>query len=117
MSKLSKHADKTRSLISSHSSEVVENFMAGNSYKLTPLSTLRIVAASSIFGEPQYYRDGVAAPKTIKNLHSFTEYSIFSTLFKDKKSATDVFTSSIDAALDYDYRSNQFLNVTVYFLN
>ena len=34
------------------------NFMGGISYRINPLDTLKMVTASSIFGEPQYYRDG-----------------------------------------------------------
>ena len=36
----------------------VMNFMGGNSYEINPLDTLKMVSASSIFGEPQYYRNG-----------------------------------------------------------
>ena len=73
MSTLSKFADKTTSTVRQHEDAVVENFMGGNSYKLNPLQTLKIVAASSIFGEPQYYRDGVTASKTIKNYSTILE--------------------------------------------
>src|SRR5574343_102093 len=105
MSKLSKHADKLSAEINSHAGEAVTNFMGMNSYKLNPLDTLRIIAASSIFGEPQYYRDGLEAPKTIKNHMTWMEYSIFSAFLKDKKSAADVFTASIDASLSYDFKA------------
>ena len=36
--------------------EIVTNFMGGDSYKLNPLDTLKLVSASSIFGEASYYR-------------------------------------------------------------
>ena len=36
----------------------VENFMGGVSYEYDPIDTLKMVTASSIFGEPQYYRSG-----------------------------------------------------------
>lgn len=36
----------------------VTNFMGGNSYEVNALDTLKMVTASSIFGEPSYYRDG-----------------------------------------------------------
>lgn len=104
MSTLSKYADKEVSAVRQHEDAVVENFMGGNSYKLSPLQTLKIVAASSIFGEPQYYRDGIDAPKTIKNHSSLLEYSIINDLIKDKRSAADVFTSAIDNSLDYDFK-------------
>ena len=42
----------------------VLNFHGGISYEPGPLETLKMISASSIFGEPQYYRDGKSAPKT-----------------------------------------------------
>ena len=62
-----------------HETFAVQNFMGGTSYEINPLDTLRIVAASSIFGEPQYYRDGLKAPS---NLHTLSKYSIFPLMTK-----------------------------------
>ena len=105
MTKFKGHADKTSSIIGSHTSEVVENFMGGNSYRITPLNTLKIVAASSIFGEPQYYKaGGINDAKAVKNVTTMREYSILSSLFGGTKSAADVFTLAIDNALDYDFK-------------
>jgi len=104
MSTLSKYSKKTVATVRKHEDAIVENFMGGNSYRLSPLTTLRIVAASAIFGEPQYYRDGINASKTIRNHSTALEYSIFNSLLKDKKTAADVFTSAIDAALDFDFK-------------
>jgi hypothetical protein len=103
MSRLSKFSSKNYSRINEYGDTVVENFMGGNSYTLNPLSMLKIVAASSIFGEPQYYRDGEGTEKSIKNKMTLAEYSIFSDLLKDKRSAVEVFTEAIDKALDYDF--------------
>jgi hypothetical protein len=103
MSRLSKYSDKTTSS-RKHEDHAVENFMGGTSYTVSPLQTLKIVAASSIFGEPQYYRDGVDSPKTIKNIVTLNSVGIFTDLFADKKTAADVFTSAIDKALDYDFK-------------
>ena len=36
--------------------ETVTNFMGGDSYRINPLDTLKMISASSIFGEPSYYR-------------------------------------------------------------
>jgi len=83
----------------------VENFMGGNSFTLSPIQTLKIVAASAIFGEPQYYRDGEGTPKTSKNHTTLSEYALFNDLVKDKRTAAEVFESAIDAALDYDFHS------------
>lgn len=105
MSTLSKYADKSAAKVREHEDAVVENFMGGNSYKLTPIQTLRIVAASSIFGEPQYYRDGIDSVKTISNHSTLLEYSIFESLVKDKRSAAEVFTAAIDNALEFDFKA------------
>ena len=104
MSTLSKYSRKEVASVRKHEDVVVKNFMGGNSYRLSPLTTLRIVAASSIFGEPQYYRDGIDAAKTIRNHTTLMEYSIFSSMLKDKRTAADVFTAAIDAALDFDFK-------------
>ena len=107
MSRLSHHADKATTDHAMFKDQVVENFMGGNSYTLKPLDTLKIIAASSIFGEPQYYRDGEGSKKTV---HSYGyiadafDYSIFAEVFKDQRSAPEVFTSAIDSALESDFR-------------
>ena len=103
MSRLSKHGEKVTAKVNEFAETSVENFMGGNSYTLNPIDTLKIVAASSIFGEPQYYRDGIDAKKTISNEMTLREYSIFSDLVKDKKSVADVFTEVIDNALTFDF--------------
>ena len=36
----------------------VTNYMGSGSFELSPLEALKMVSASSILGEPQYYRDG-----------------------------------------------------------
>jgi hypothetical protein len=105
MSTLSKYSKKSVASVRKHEDSVVENFMGGNSYKASPITTLRIVAASAIFGEPQYYRDGIHAPKTIRNAATLYEYSIFNSLVKDKATAADVFTAAIDAALNTDFKA------------
>jgi hypothetical protein len=104
MSKLSEYAVKSKTEIRKYEDLVVENFMGGNSYKLSPLQTLKIVAASSIFGEPQYYRDGIKSESYIKNHDTILKYSIFADLIGDSTSAADVFTHAIDSALDYDFK-------------
>jgi len=112
MSRLSEFADKKTAMQilqnSTYGAFAVENFMGGTSYSLSPLNTLKIVAASSIFGEPQYYRDGLGTPK---NLSTILEYSIFSSMFKeesgavkDNMSAVDVFETAIQASLDFDFK-------------
>lgn len=117
MTKFSKFAVKPAAEDNLVKSTVVKNFMAGNSYTLNPLDTLRIVAASSIFGEPSYYRASEDAkaqiaskklPQTVgnivKNLATIKEYSIFADLY-DKANTTDtLMANAIDAALTYDFK-------------
>ena len=113
MSRLSHHADKKLADHVQYEATAVENFMGGRSYTLGPIETLKIIAASSIFGEPQYYRDGIGAEKTISNKMTLTEYSIFSSFLKDKKTMSEVFTSAIDAALEEDFKATLDLAFTL----
>ena len=85
------------------------NYMGGISYKVNPIDTLKMVTASSIFGEPQYYRDGVFAPATIEDAvfrldMAFKDYAIIGDHFEGKKTS-EVMELVIDEALDYDYRT------------
>jgi hypothetical protein len=99
MSRLTKYSNKETATMNRFAKTSVENFMGGTSYALNPLDTLRIVAASSIFGEPQYYRDGLESPKTLSK-HS---YNIFAGLF-DSTNVVEIFTKSIEASLEYDFK-------------
>jgi hypothetical protein len=105
MSRLSKFATKESSEDRKFVGAAVENFMGGTSYTISPLETLKMIAASSIFGEPQYYRDGLETPKTITNHGSIMLYGILKDLFKDAKTAPDVFTNAIDQALSYNFKA------------
>ena len=55
MSKMLDSVKETRSAVKTRR---VTNFMGGNSFELNALDTLKMVTASSIFGEPSYYRNG-----------------------------------------------------------
>ena len=83
--------------------EIVTNFMGGDSYKVNPLDTLTLIAASSIFGEASYYRKDVKDGKFSweKEFTDPAMYAIFSA--NTGKSTTEVFTDAIDKALDYDF--------------
>ena len=104
MSRLSKHSTKKAVDTRKYSETAVENFMGGTSYEMSPLQALKIVAASSIFGEPQYYRDGIDSKKTISNHMTYREYDIFSSMMEDKTSADEIFVSLVDTALDHDFK-------------
>lgn len=86
----------------------VVNFMNGISYNVNPILTLKMVTASSIFGEPQYYRDGEFAPKTARD-GIFTAYR-YGEISKDiifddmeGKKTSEIMEDVIDKALDYDF--------------
>lgn len=79
------------------------NFMGGLSYTLDPLTTLRMVCASSIFGESQYYRKGTYLNKHFyrNNDEHFKDYFI---LEKQDQSLTEYMETIIDNALNYDFK-------------
>lgn len=55
--KFSGYAKKSEADYNKHKEEQEVNFMGGISYSVNPLLELRMVAASSIFGESSYYKD------------------------------------------------------------
>lgn len=85
--------------------EVVTNFMGGDSYVFNPIDTLKMIAASSIFGEASYYRKDVKDGRFSWNRNYSDDFSrlIFEPM--DGKSTTEIFTEAIDAALDYDFKA------------
>ena len=97
-------------------SETVVNFMGGDSYKVDPLTTLRMVTASSIFGEPSYYRDGATAKNNKSYLHRIVkrelgvalsdliaEYAMFD--LDPNKNTAQLMEECIDKALSYDFKA------------
>ena len=84
------------------------NYMGGISYRLNPLDTLRMVTASSIFGEPQYYRKGEEEGATSDGIFKlndlFAEYAVIGDHFEGK-STSQVMETVIQEALDYDYEA------------
>lgn len=101
MSKMS-NATKTKNV------KKVVNFMGGTSYEINPLDTLKMITASSIFGEPQYYRNGEFSPATVKDgtysIHpAFQSYSILDEELEDK-TTSQIMENAIDKSLDYDFK-------------
>lgn len=92
---------KTEASARSYKKYAIKNFMMGTSYSLHPLETLKIIAASSIFGERSYYRDSQDKPSVLKTISPFAGIC-----FSDfgGQSTTEVFTNAIDQALEYDFR-------------
>jgi hypothetical protein len=101
MSKMSKQVARMHEDNILRLDETTKNFMGGDSYTINPLDTLKMISASSIFGEPQYYRQS-------KSRNSYAvdalirEYSIIPIIYEGK-CTDDIFTAAIDAALEYDY--------------
>lgn len=109
MGKMTKSVQANRSKVVK---KTVTNFMGGTSYVLNPLDTLKIVAASSIFGEPSYYRNGEFADAGVKKIvdgvfrtnRLVSNHSIFGTDFEGL-TTSNIMERAIDAALDYDFAS------------
>lgn len=85
------------------------NYMGGNSYGLSPMETMKMVTASSIMGEPQYYRDGEFAQKGIRDgkYHLdrvFADYAVIGDHWEGKKTS-EVMEQIIDDALDVDFEA------------
>ena len=108
MSKMSREVKGQRKATTEKS---VVNYMGGVSFELNPLDTLKMVTASSIFGEPQYYRDGEFAEKGINKDASFSIDSCFeSFILPEMKKYKGMKTSNlmekvIDDALRYDFKA------------
>jgi len=80
----------------------VKNYMDGNSYQNSPLTTLKLIAASSIFGEPKYYIGNNSTQ--IKNLVAFLANPMLMFLNKSGlKTVEDIMEKAIDSSLDYDF--------------
>lgn len=109
MSRLSKVVKEQREATVLQKDKVVKNFMDGESYAYSPLATLKMISASSIFGEPSYYRDGGIGKCSTR--YSARGNEIWSKLLDyiiipkeyNGKSTTEIMTEAIDASLDYDY--------------
>ena len=87
----------------------VTNFMGGVSYTINPLDTLKMVSASSIFGEPSYYRTGefesIKIQDSVYSIHNlFSMYSILNDKYAGKKTS-EIMEMVIDESLDYDYEA------------
>lgn len=100
MSKLKTLAAEARIKKVLHESEAVTNFMGGTSYELTPVTTLKMISASSIFGEPSYYRKGSLDEVCFVENRAIGETIAHAFV---GETTTAIFTKAIDAALDYDF--------------
>lgn len=100
--KMSSEVKEAKSL---RTNEIVVNFMGGDSYKLNPLLTLKMIAASSIFGEASYYRKDVKDGTFSWEKEFSDEFSKLMFSCYDGKSTTEIFEEAIDKALEYDFKA------------
>lgn len=110
MSKLYKNAVKQQEDKTLQLDKVVENFMGGDSYTVNPLDTLKMVTASSIFGEPSYYRGskmgGASYVSRIwdKELKGYLGEHLMK-FAEPKETTEDIMIKAIDDALAYDFEA------------
>lgn len=107
MSKISKvvKAEQTEKL--HRKDETIVNFMDGESFIINPLETMKIVTASSIFGEPSYYRDGKLGTKIKDAYYKLNPLVKGFTVLDNSyvnKTTTEIMESVIDDALTYDFK-------------
>lgn len=107
MSKMSKAVGEMREKAELRLDEATVNFMGGTSYKINPLDTLKMITASSIYGEPSYYVDSNSAEKTIKKngifrIDDLIDDCVIPATYKGKTTNT-VMEEATDAALSYDF--------------
>lgn len=103
MSKLSKAVSDMNQVNSLRLDETVKNFMDGDSYVINPLDTLKMITASSIFGEPSYYRGSRSHKAYVVN-ELVKSFSVIPEIYEGKKTE-DIMEEAIDNSLDYDFKS------------
>ena len=90
---------------SNKNSNKVVNFMGSTSYALSPIETLKIIACSSIFGEPSYYRNTSINMRDyeILKIHSYNmrDYEILK--INEDETTDKVFINAVNKALDADF--------------
>ena len=101
MSKMSKAVAGMHQQNSLRLDETVTNFMGGDSYKVDPLTTLKMITASSIFGEPSYYRNGKRSGKYHEHELVYG-YTILPDRYENMNTE-EIMEDAIDKALDYNF--------------
>lgn len=101
MSKISKVVKTNREV---EIKKPVVNFMGGISYELNPLDTLKMISASSIFAEPQYYRNsGMKDSSTYRTDDCVRKYTLFD--IPDNTTSSELMINAINKSLDYDFKA------------
>lgn len=99
MSKISKVVKIQREV---ETKKPVVNYMGGISYKFDPLNTLKMISASSIFAEPQYYRSSGLKDRGYLEPHSSEKkYLIFD--IPEGTTSSELMIKAVNEALDYDF--------------
>lgn len=112
MSKMS-NSVKASNIKGTYGGKRILNHMNGGSFTINPLETLKMISASSIFGEPSYYRNGEFAKKTLESTRVINDYDykvsdltrnyvILPNKYEGKKTS-EIMESAIDASLDYNF--------------
>jgi len=106
MSRFRKVLEEQQQDLSARKRETVINFMGGESYIINALDTLKMITASSIFGEPSYYR-GNGFGKNMrdgryKSCELLGRYLLFSDSW-DGRTTTEIMEEAIDQALTFDF--------------
>lgn len=107
MSKLSKVVKEEQEMKLHRKDETVVNFMGGESFKINPLDTMKMVTASSIFGEASYYRDGKLGTRVKDAYYKLNPlvkgFTVLDSTYANK-TTTEIMESVIDDALSYDFK-------------
>lgn len=99
MSKISKVVKVQREV---ETKKPIVNYMGGISYKFDPLNTLKMISASSIFAEPQYYRSSGLKDRGYLAPHSSEKkYLIFD--IPEGTTSSELMIKAVNEALDYDF--------------
>jgi len=99
MSKISKIVKEKREV---EVKKPVVNFMGGISYQFNPLDTLKMISASSIFAEPQYYRTSGLKDRGFLEPHDREKgYLVFD--IPEGTTASELMIKAVNEALDYDF--------------
>lgn len=101
-------AQRKESIMQKHP---VTNFIGSTCYQWNPVDTLKMITASSVFGEPAYYRDGefedASVTKIVDGIFSvnplFKAFMVPAMEQYSGMKTSEVMEQAIDRALDYDF--------------
>ncbi len=92
-------------LRASRKTETVTNFMGGESFCINPMDTLKMITASSILGEPSYYRRGLGGRTQDAKYRSCTllKGQLFFADAWEGRTTAEIMEETIDQALNVDF--------------